>query len=86
MRPRHLHPDAIADRHPVPVARRSPPPLWRGSDRGVEVMLPRAGLKDPVSHLSPSTEAVRRLPSRDCPRGGILQKPRPETRRRRLRR
>src|SRR5215469_23327 len=52
MRPRHLHPDTIADRHPVPVAGRAPPLLWRGSDPGVEVVLPRAALKDPVSHLS----------------------------------
>src|SRR6516165_12437153 len=54
MRPRHLNPDAIADRHPVPVAGRAPPLLRRGSDPGVEVVLPRAALKDPVSHLSPS--------------------------------
>src|SRR5215813_964983 len=52
MRPRHLHPDAIADRHPVPVAGRAPPLLSRGSDPGVEVVLPRAALKDPVSHPS----------------------------------
>src|SRR5215475_7393308 len=52
MRPRHLHPDAIADCHPVPVAGRAPPLLWRGSDPGVEVVLARAALKDPVSHLS----------------------------------
>src|SRR5262249_41881952 len=52
VRPRHLHPDAIADRHPVPVAGRAPPLLWRGSDPGVEVVLARAALKDPVSHLS----------------------------------
>ena len=53
MRPRHLHPDAITDRHPVPVAGRAPPPLWRGSDAGVEVVFPRADLKDPVNHLFP---------------------------------
>src|SRR5580704_16087162 len=53
MRPRLLQPDAIADRHPVPVAGRAPPPLWRGSDAGVEVVFPRAGLKDPVNHLFP---------------------------------
>ncbi len=52
MRPRHLHPDAITDRDPVPVAGRAPPPLWRGSDPGVQVVIPRAVLKDPVGHLS----------------------------------
>src|SRR5262252_9394814 len=52
MRPGHLHPDAIADRYPVPVAGRAPPLPWRGSDPGVEVVLARAALKDPVSHLS----------------------------------
>ena len=60
MRPRLLHPDAIADRDPVPVAGRAPPPLWRGSDAGVEVVFPRAGLKDPVSHLAPWPAAPAR--------------------------
>ena len=52
MRPRHLHPDAIAGRQPVPVAGRAPPLLWRGNDPGTEVVLPRAALKDPVGPLS----------------------------------
>jgi hypothetical protein len=59
LRPRDLQPHPVADCDPIPVARRAPP-MQTGGNSGVQVVISRAVLKDPVAHRRHSKGGAER--------------------------